>query len=92
METPLLPQIDFDARDDEDLKVHDWRAHQLQRLGLPRMVAEAFAGTVDWHDVAALVGSGCPISLAVEIARQPARPSNDGGVSGQPTVAAFTRT
>jgi hypothetical protein len=69
METAQLPQIDLDPRGDEDLKVHDWRVHQLQRLGLPRMLAEAFATKVDWHDVAALVGRGCPVSLALEIAR-----------------------
>jgi hypothetical protein len=69
MEASLLHEIEFDERGDEELKVHDWRVHQLQRLGLPRLLAETFAGKVDWHDVAALVARGCPISLALEIAR-----------------------
>jgi hypothetical protein len=69
MEASLLHEIEFDERGDEELKVHDWRVHQLQGLGLPKLLAEAFAGVVDWHDVAALVGRGCPISLALEIAR-----------------------
>ena len=69
METTLLPEFDVDERTDEELMVHHWRVQQLHRLGLPRLVAEALAGTVDWHDVAALVARGCPLSLAVEIAR-----------------------
>lgn len=68
MEASLLQQIDVDERGDEELKVHAWRVDQLERLGLPSLLAEAFAGRVDWHDVAELVGRGCPISLALEIA------------------------
>jgi len=35
-----------------------------------RMLAEAFAGRVDWHEVAGLVRrAGCPPLLAVEILR-----------------------
>jgi hypothetical protein len=68
MEASLLHEIDVDECGDEELKVHAWRVHQLERLGLPRLLAEAFAGKVDWHDVADLVGRGCPISLALEIA------------------------
>ena len=47
--------------------VHDWRVRQLVRLGLAWPVAEAVAGTVDWHDVAKLVQRGCPAALAVTI-------------------------
>jgi hypothetical protein len=54
---------------DERLLVGAWHAEQLRFLGLPPAVAEAFAGLVDWHDVAALVGRGCPPELALEIAR-----------------------
>ena len=68
MET-LLQDTDFSPAEDEETKVRNWRAHQLWRLGMPRLLAEAFADDVDWHDVAALVARGCPIFLAVDIAR-----------------------
>ena len=54
---------------DEELLIHAWRAEQLCRLGLPRILAETFAGLVDWHEIAALVARGCPPELALEIAR-----------------------
>jgi hypothetical protein len=53
---------------EEELLIHAWRAEQLRRLGLPRTLAETFAGLVDWHEIAALVARGCPPSLALEIA------------------------
>ena len=55
------------ARVDEEILVHDWRADQLQRLGLSRLMAEGFAGRVDWHDLAALVARGCSPELALDI-------------------------
>ena len=69
METTLLPEIDFIGRVEEGVRVYEWRAHQLWRLGVPRMLAEMFADMVDWHDVAALVRYDCPPLLAMEIAR-----------------------
>ncbi len=54
---------------DEGLLVHAWRAEQLRRLGFPRILAETFAGLVDWHEIAALIARGCPPELALEIAR-----------------------
>ena len=54
---------------DEQLLIDAWRAEQLSCLGLPPALAEAVAGLVDWHDVASLVGHGCPPELALEIAR-----------------------
>ena len=54
---------------DEELAIHTWRAEQLRRLGLSRILAETFAALVDWHEVAALVARGCPPQLALEIAR-----------------------
>ena len=54
---------------DEELLIRTWRAEQLRRLGLSRIVAETFAGLVDWHEVAGLVARGCPPGLALEIAR-----------------------
>jgi hypothetical protein len=55
------------ARVDEEILVHEWRAEQLQRLGLSRLVAEGFAGRVDWHDLAGLVARGCSPELALGI-------------------------
>jgi hypothetical protein len=57
-----------DANDGE-LAIQSWRAEQLRRLGVSRILAETFAGLVDWHDVAALVARGCRPDLALEIAR-----------------------
>jgi hypothetical protein len=54
---------------DEQLLIDAWRAGQLRCLGLPRALAAAFAGLVDWHEVASLVRHGCPPELALEIAR-----------------------
>ena len=47
--------------------VHDWRARQLTRLGIPQALAEAVADHVDWHQIAALVRRGCPPRLALQI-------------------------
>jgi hypothetical protein len=55
------------ARADEEILVHEWRAEQLQRLGLSRLVAEGFAGRVDWHDLAGLVACGCSPEMALDI-------------------------
>lgn len=55
------------ARVDEEILVHEWRAEQLQRLGLSRLLAEGFAGRVDWHDLAGLVARGCSPELALAI-------------------------
>ncbi|MDX6426997.1 MAG: hypothetical protein QOD52_2402 [Gaiellaceae bacterium] len=49
--------------------VNAWRAEQLRLLGLSPMLAEAFAGLVDWHQIAHLVERGCSAQLALEIVR-----------------------
>jgi hypothetical protein len=36
---------------------------------LHRIIAETFAGLVDWHALAALVERGCSPELGLEIAR-----------------------
>jgi hypothetical protein len=56
-------------REGEDVRVHAWRAEQLERLGLSTVIADAAADLVDWHEVAPLVEQGCPPALALEIAR-----------------------
>jgi hypothetical protein len=66
-----LVMIDTDVTDvhEEELLVHAWRAEQLQRLGLHRVLAEAFADLVDWHELAELIAQGCAPELALEIVR-----------------------
>jgi hypothetical protein len=71
--TTLSPEIEFDdtldRKGDEERQIREWRVDQLRRLGVPVFLAEVIAGNVDWHDVATLIGRGCPPLLAVEIAR-----------------------
>jgi hypothetical protein len=59
---------EFEENDEERL-VKDWRTSQLERLGVPRVLAEIFGGLVDWHDIARLVERGCSPELALEIVR-----------------------
>lgn len=54
---------------DELLRVREWRAEQLEQLGFSRLIAQASAALVDWHDVARLVARGCSPELALEIVR-----------------------
>jgi hypothetical protein len=58
-----------EAIDQNDLLVHNWRAMQLKRLGVPATLAEVSADHVDWHQVAKLVQRGCPPHLALRIVR-----------------------
>ena len=51
----------------EKQSVHNWRVAQLSRLGIPRSLAEIYADRIDWHQIARLVGLGCPPSLALRI-------------------------
>ena len=69
MEPILMPAADLDHDTEEDLLVHAWRTEQLWRLGLPRVLAEAFADLVDWHALAKLIERGCSPELALEIVR-----------------------
>lgn len=69
MRTALTPEVEYDLSYAEELKIQEWRVHQLWRLGVPRLLAAEFAGGVDWHDVHALVRRGCPSLLALEITR-----------------------
>jgi hypothetical protein len=54
---------------DDDLLVGEWRAVQLQRLGLPWWLSSSFADIVDRPEVARLVRGGCPSELALRIVR-----------------------
>jgi hypothetical protein len=68
--TPILdPEVDLEPSIDEEALVRAWHVEQLRRLGLSQILAEMFAGRVDWHELAALVARGCPLHLALEIAR-----------------------
>ena len=69
MEPILMRETELDARTDEHVLVHEWRAEQLLELGVPRTLADKFADRVDWRVVAALVEGGCPAELALEIVR-----------------------
>jgi hypothetical protein len=69
MESLLTPTDELDRGDREMLQVRAWRTEQLRRLGLHRIVAEAFADLVDWHALAELVDRGCPPELALKIVR-----------------------
>lgn len=52
-----------------DMLVHNWRASQLTRLGIPGPLAEIYADRIDWHQIARLVQRGCPPHLALRIVR-----------------------
>jgi hypothetical protein len=64
----MLSEEPLDGHGEEDV-VNAWRAEQLQLLGLSPTLAEAFAGIVDWHQIANLVERGCAPQLALEIVR-----------------------
>jgi hypothetical protein len=53
----------------DEALVYDWRAEQLERLGISRIVAHAVASFVDWHELARLIERGCSPALALEIVR-----------------------
>jgi hypothetical protein len=65
--TPAVP--DGHEAIEQDNAVHKWRVARLTRLGIPQPVAEAAAGHLDWHQVAALMQRGCPPRLALRILR-----------------------
>jgi hypothetical protein len=48
-------------------QVHQWRASQLKRLGIPAPLAEIYADHLDWHQVDPLIRRGCPPLLALRI-------------------------
>jgi hypothetical protein len=56
-----------EAIDHDEPLIHNWRARQLIRLGIPAALAEAVADHVDWHQIAALIRRGCPPRLALQI-------------------------
>ena len=69
METTTMAGHKLESERKEELRVQEWRVEQLQRLGVPRTLSFAFAGLVDWHEIAALIERGCSPELAIEIVR-----------------------
>jgi hypothetical protein len=63
----MSPHVMPEAVDYDRLLVHEWRAAQLKRLGIPGALAEIYADRLDWHQVAKLVQRGCPPLLALRI-------------------------
>jgi hypothetical protein len=60
-------ETELDSRRDQQRIVHEWRAEQLRRLGVPTAHATVFADRVSWHAIADLVARGCPPTLALTI-------------------------
>jgi len=55
---------------DEIIRVEKYKIEQFVALGLGRYDAiKAVDAGIDWHAVESLVGRGCPVVLALEIAR-----------------------
>jgi hypothetical protein len=64
---PARPR--HEAIDHDDRLVRKWRLALLTALGIPRLLAQAIVGHVDWHQVATLVRRCCPPRLALRIVR-----------------------
>ena len=60
---------DHEATNHTEPRVHEWRAAQLRRLGIPDTLAEIYADQVDWHQIVRLTQCGCPLRLALRILR-----------------------
>ena len=69
MNKSVVPAEDLDGDVSETVVVREWRAEQLRRLGVPSILAAAFADDVDWHALSALIERGCELGLALEIVR-----------------------
>jgi hypothetical protein len=91
LEPTQLPEIELnepEARDDEEVLVHEWRIERLLGLGVAAVLAERFAALVDWHDIAALVERGCPPALR---SRSSAELVRDRPASRNPACSAARR-
>ena len=62
-----LHALGHDAINHDESSVYGWRVLQLERLGIPGLLAEIYADCVDWHEIARLVQRGCPPQLALRI-------------------------
>jgi hypothetical protein len=66
-----------EATTDERPAIHARRVEQMQRLGLPSVLADEFAKLVDWHQIAELVVGGYTLERAIcralmSVAEEPA--------------------
>ena len=64
METAIVRHETVEHREPA---VHNWRVERLTGLGVPPVLAEAYADRLDWHQVARLVQRGCPPEQALRI-------------------------
>ena len=69
MDEIATPTQDLDRGASEAPLVHAWRSEQLRDLGLPFVLADAYADVIDWHALSALIERGCPVGLALQIVR-----------------------
>lgn len=65
----MMPRVTQEVIDHDAPLVHNWRVMRLTCLGIPTVLAEAYADRLDWHKVAELVRRGCPPLLALRIIR-----------------------
>jgi len=55
---------------DEIVRVEKFKIERFMALGLGRYEAiKAIEDAIDWHTVEALLKSGCPLAVALEISR-----------------------
>lgn len=64
---PAVNSPRHEAIEHHEPRLHQWRASQLRRLGIPAPLAEVHADHLDWHQLARLVSGGCPPRLALRI-------------------------
>jgi len=64
---PAMNNNSHEAIEHHQPPVHQWRASQLRRLGIPAPLAEVYADHLGWHQIAQLVRLGCPPRLALRI-------------------------
>jgi hypothetical protein len=67
MEPLFITTEDLDRKNPEARLVRAWQVEQLQRLGLPFVLADLLADRLDWHALANLIHRGCPLHLALDI-------------------------
>jgi hypothetical protein len=67
MEPLFITTEELDRHHTEGRLVRAWQVEQLQRLGLPFVLADLLADRLDWHALANLVHQDCPLHLALDI-------------------------
>jgi hypothetical protein len=67
MEPLFITTEELDRKNTEGRLVRAWQVEQLQRLGLPFVLADLLADRLDWHALATLIHQGCPLHLALDI-------------------------